>query len=490
MDRRPDELLIEVWTLEPLEGEPETRIEVATGDLRTNLFRGVFSHPHAFGGQFTLALDRADTRGPGFENGGSLSGVAARWARPIGPGGLIASLRRFTPETDAQGFPTSLTRSDWSLQARWPLGSSLLLEGAYGRQSVEADPDDPAFGHVRPGRAAAHLRVGWDAPGAWLRSALRWSEGEGLPSTVFEARGGFGRPGLFDADAGFTHERWDGRGASRGYARAVAGPFHGVSLFATLARGRRGVPFVPAHEDAARVRDSLNALADSLRALPGGDTLVTQIDTIPVLPSVDLTDRTSFRIGAAFAWRGVEVAGALVRIDPDTLHPVGLLLDPDGLVLPGAVRTGWEASVRLPLPIGFGFEGVYRSWDGDLPYLPERTWDAAFTYHGIFKESGNLEVWGRLGVTGHDPLLLPIPDPEAEVEPPPGGGDPSGESVIPPLERVPFYQDWFAFIEARIVTVRVFVRFENFVAKPNRDFPGRDLVRTRTLYGIRWTLRN
>ena len=59
------------------------------------------------------------------------------------------------------------------------------------------------------------------------------------------------------------------------------------------------------------------------------------------------------------------------------------------------------------------------------------------------------------------------------------------------LLRVPMYQDWFMQIQVRIVTVNVFVRWDNIMRKrDNLDFPNRNQPRSRTMYGIRWTMNN
>jgi hypothetical protein len=59
------------------------------------------------------------------------------------------------------------------------------------------------------------------------------------------------------------------------------------------------------------------------------------------------------------------------------------------------------------------------------------------------------------------------------------------------LASVPFYQNWYVRMEARIVTVRLFIGWENFTIRRNlQDFPGQRLPITRAVYGIRWTMWN
>jgi hypothetical protein len=61
----------------------------------------------------------------------------------------------------------------------------------------------------------------------------------------------------------------------------------------------------------------------------------------------------------------------------------------------------------------------------------------------------------------------------------------------PVLTTVPEYKEWYVMLQVRIVSVRIFVRFENLGTKrDNFDFPGRIQPATRSMYGIRWVLLN
>ena len=59
------------------------------------------------------------------------------------------------------------------------------------------------------------------------------------------------------------------------------------------------------------------------------------------------------------------------------------------------------------------------------------------------------------------------------------------------LTKVASLERWFAYMQVRIVTVNIFVRWENMRGKiDNYDFPNRKQPRFRTMYGIRWILKN
>ena len=67
------------------------------------------------------------------------------------------------------------------------------------------------------------------------------------------------------------------------------------------------------------------------------------------------------------------------------------------------------------------------------------------------------------------------------------GGDPT----VPDLVVVPFSEEWYTHIQVRIVTLNLFIRWENIRGKSdNVDFPDRQQPRFRTIYGIRWVMNN
>jgi hypothetical protein len=69
--------------------------------------------------------------------------------------------------------------------------------------------------------------------------------------------------------------------------------------------------------------------------------------------------------------------------------------------------------------------------------------------------------------------------------------EPGGDPAVPDLVSVRLSEEWYTYIQVRIVTLSFFIRWENVRGKSdNVDFPDRAQPRIRTLYGIKWTLRN
>ena len=464
VERQPGELRIELRTREPTGSDPATLVHMGTGDLGTNFLRGVFAHPNALGGALTLAFDRLETRGPGLEEGGSLNGFGLRYAISRGDrGGIVAEMRRAAPRTNVADLVAGLTRNDWNVRARWRLAEGLIGEGYWGASSLAGGPGEPVYGALDIGRTQLGLRTKYTVGNLWAEGAARRFSGHGVQGEDYEMAAGGVRASGASLDGSLRVERWAGQYARSWRARIETAPLWGLSLFASHEDGETGVPFVSEYEEYLR----------SLR--PGPPPPPVPIEK----PRPRFTNRTGIRAGGSFSWRDFHFSGAWLSMEADSLRPLRIALDPDGISVAGGERMGFEATARIPLPLrGFVLEAAVQAWDDDLAYLPRRLWDGALTYHGIFKESRNLEVWGGLGVTKRDPMPIGI----MEL-----GGDPT----VPDLVVVPVLEDWYTHIQVRIVTLNLFIRWENIRGKSdNVDFPNRQQPRYRAVYGVRWVMNN
>ena len=464
VERQPGELLIELKTREPTGSDPATLVHVGTGDLGTNFLRGVFVHPNAFRGAFTFAFDRLETRGPSLEEGGSLSGFALRYAISRGDrGGIVAEMKRFAPRTDVADLVTGLTRNDWNVRARWRLAEGLIGEGYWGASSLAGGPEEPVYGALDIRRTQLGLRTQYTVGNLWAQGAARRFSGHGVQGEDYEVAVGGAHASAGSLDGSLRVERWVGQYVMAWRARIETAPLKGFSLFASYDDGETGAPFVSEYEE----------YLQSQRVGP-------PLQPEPIeKPRPRFTSRTGIRAGGSFSWRGLHVSGAWLSMEADSLRPLGLALDSVAITVAGGERMGFEATARIPLPIpGFALDAAVQAWDDDLAYLPRRLWDGALTYHRIFKESQNLEVWGALGLTRRDPMPIGILEP---------GGDPT----VPNLVVVPLLEDWYTYVQVRIVTLNLFIRWENIRGKSdNIDFPDRQQPRYRALYGVRWTMNN
>ncbi len=489
------EIRIELESVLAEGGRPYSLIEAGTGDLNSNVLRGTFSHPRALGGVVALGIERLDTRGPRGEEPGVTQGAWIRYARPLfGSGILLADYASRSSDRGIIYSPEESSRADWSLRARWPLFSGLVGDLYFGSSSLKTD-EFGTFTFDTETRRQLGAILAYDSERIQASGHLRRLSGEGIPNTTadLQVQSNLGRFGGVSGE--LTWESWEERSVSRNRIRAWSAPVGGLSFFAEIGSGEWGFPYLPA----------LTPPAPDTATGDQGDT--TQGDSIQnVLPGPRFADQGGSRFGAQFRWKGISLAGAVLKAEADSLFVMGLPTDVAGATQAGGSRNGFEVSARIPLyPKGFALQGWWQKWDQaeeawttpadtteppelvpekDTPwrYLPRQSYQASLSFHNTFKESGNLEVWFDLGVRGRDPMAVPIPQEiewEEEEEP----------RMVPSM--VPFYQNWFVRVQIRIVTVRAYFLWENFtVRQQNQDYLGRILPATRSQYGVRWTLWN
>jgi hypothetical protein len=487
-------------------GRPYSLIQAGTGDLGSNVFRGTFSHPRAMGGVVAFTMERVDTRGPSGAEPGISQGAWIRYARPLTTRGalLLDFASRFTDRdfsfpSPSEGqedrfYPPKASRSDWSVRTRWSLFQGLVGDLYYGSSSLHTESPD-TFPFKPETRSQLGAILTYDSQ--WIRALGRVQRfsGEGIPGTTahLEVQGALGRFGGVAGET--TWESWEDKSVSRHRLRAWTAPVWGLSLFAETGSGDWGLPYLPAVKPVP---------PDSI--VEGGEE-PAPADSFPALiPGPRFSKHSGSRYGARFDWKGFSLAGALVKIEADSLFVLGLPTDRTGSTQAGGSRDGLEVSARIPLyPRGFALVGWWQKWDqaedvwttprdsaatpeplpeAKIPwrYLPRQSYQASLSFHDTFYPTGNLEVWFDLGVRGRDPMAVPFLE-EVEV------GEEEDPRMVPTM--VPFYQSWFVRLQVRIVTVRAYVEWENFtIRQRNQDFPGRILPATRSLYGVRWTLWN
>lgn len=362
---------------------------------------------------------------------------------------------------------SKLERTDWGVRARYDW-TDWLQAGAFlqrssigvGERGEIAEPDEPRVNRDARSQLGAHMAVrggSW-----WIEGEYRSQGGPGWPSGLQAIHGS----GTLDAIGGatFSAERqsWDRGDAAVSYdARLWTRSLLGFSLFGEIVKGSRGVSFyVP---------------PDPVEDPEGEQPAEPEEPEAPELPDVSLTERTGIRGGVRYEAGEFQVSAALLSIEADSLHPTGLPPDRDVTPTQGGSRSGFEFSANVPLRRlvgGLYLRGSAQFWgEGETwRYLPDRSYEARLSFHDVFYESENLELWVDAGVTGRDPMEVPWEGSQ---------------------ETVPFQQSWFGRLQVRVSSVRLFVRFDNFTVRDmNQDYPGRLTPRIRSMYGIRWTLWN
>lgn len=484
-------------------GEALARIAAGTGDIETNLFRGVFLNPNALGGALGVGIERIDTRGTGGDEQGTLQGVWLRYLRPVGPLTLSGELRTGTANVDATGLGyTESSRSTRTLRARAGEPGGLRGEVYWANTSLNMDEGAGFAGEAvrdaRLSRTQIGARGAWDREvgplSLWARGEARLFSGEGRSPLVgisdslvagVDPFDGAGRPDdRLDLDLGIEADRLGGASLRLGTdgwedaRRSVAGlrlwtaPLFGLSAFAELDRGERG-------------------WRPTFLRLPSDSVVADSVAQGFAQDPARFTDRELARVGARFALGPIDVSAAWLSTTTDSVLPLGTvdragLLARGGAAFAGDETTGFEVAGRLGVPLldGFAFVGSLQQWEEEGIYRPERIYRGGFEYANAFYETGNLGIRASLLVEGRDPMLVPVADPDF-VAPP------ETPDALPGPARVGFYQSWNAHLQIRIVTVRIFIRWENTFGRLGlEDIPGREMPGIRAMYGIRWTLRN
>ncbi|MFP3947335.1 MAG: TonB-dependent receptor plug domain-containing protein [Longimicrobiales bacterium] len=491
--RRGEGLEIHLRSLRADDPRPYSRIEAGTGDLETNLLEGVFFHPRALGGNAGVSLHRLDTQGPRRAEPGAATSVKLNYTYLRGERfGLRADLARSITDRGDLYEPRRVNRTDWSLLGRWSPGDQWVGELFWNRASVEADTTVAGVQSF-PFRASSRSQWGGRIVGAYgpvsTRITYRNLSGDGLPGQRLEARAAVEEHGWGGVAASWEWGDWSPGTTTTLRLQGWTEPLYGVSAFGSLDDFEHGVPALslalPADDSGGT--GGTGGSGDGTGGTAGA---AAGVDYLPAIPG--FSRGTSSRLGGRFQWRGLDLSGAGLRIDRSAIHPLGLSMDRGGIVVPGGERVGFEGTFRIPVPIldGLALEGSAQLWEEgfqEWPYFPRRTWKSGLSFHDTFFPTGNLEVWADAGVDGRDAMSVIVPR-EASADPPAPASDPFAAGD---LEMVPSYQSWYARLQIRVVTVRVFVRWENFTFRDtNRDFPGRTLPTTRVLYGIRWTLWN
>ncbi len=484
---------IDLYSLRSEDARAYSIIEVGTGDLQTNLFRGTFLLPGALGGTLSGSLERVDTEGDRREEPGALTGIWLRYSLNRGRNsGLEVELRNRSIKQDLFA-PREFSRRDVTVRGRVRVAEGVILSSHYTSSSTDGSGglaidtvtgDEIEVTGEGIGQLGADLSV--RRGNAWGRAGYRRLRGLGVPSSLIDLDVGVSQDRYGGIAAELQRQGWDGRSTRRVGLRGWTTDRLGPYAFFEIDDGSTGIPFVP--------------------LLGGGLVRVDSTGTVNIPGALRVQERTSSRFGAGIRWRGLEVEGARVRIEADSVHPLGLATDRGPFAVPGGVRSGVEVRARIPLLVmdNLEFRGSVVRWDDALgsatpdslnvaplsvdpwPYLPSFTYDARLHYRSTFLPTENFEMLVVLGIRERDPMTVftavdTLPAPPAEGQGP----------LAPPTNSVPFSQTWYARLELRIVSLRVFVEWENLTLRDaNQDFPDRVFPRSRAVYGVRWTLHN
>lgn len=473
--QRPGGVEVRLYRLAHADARPFSLVEAGTGDQDTNMLRGTVSLPRMFGGKGALAIERLDTRGR--DNPGAITGGWFRYSVHRGDrAGIRYEIRRMgTKRTVINDSPGSVNRNDWSLQGRFAPTEGLLAEGWVAGASVSTGDTTQVFPFTAESRRQYGMGLSGGRGPVWGRVTSRWNRGEGVADRELAAEFS-ALAGRWGGVSGRTwKETWDEREGTGHDVRVWATPIPYAAFFAERGSGSRSVPYLsPLPQEEPADTTGVMEDPDSMEVDPG--------------PTSRFTTRTATRFGARGFWRDHEISVARLSVEADSVWPTQLLFDRGGVVLPQPLRRGWEVTGRLPVrPRGLFLEAEVQLWepvDSATLYFPDHTYRASFSFHRVFRATGNFEMWADLGVHGRSEMYVPQPDEEAMLV------DDEGEEIRVP-STVPFYQNWYFRLQLRFLSLNIFATVENVSFRDNnQDVPGVLLPVTRGVYGVRWTFWN
>lgn len=464
LERSLGEVVIRLDGFEHGDGRTYSLVEAGTGDQGNNFFRGTFVDPVSLGGSAGVGLERTDARGARGDEPGSVTGSWVRYQlHRANTAGLAFDFRRMGSESASTLYTSPVTRTDWTVRGRAKVAEGVVVEAYGGKSTHKVGDEDARDAREGGSRSQVGVRADLTAGPAFADAAYRRLGGGDLPSDRLDLEAGLDQPALGGFAGELTRASWPGEATRAVRVRGWTRPVLGLSAFGSWESGRFGARTLP---------------------VQAPDTMAAATDTADPGPLFHVTDRTATRFGIQWAWRDLALSGALLKLESDSLLPLGIEPDRGQPALAGGKRSGWEIWGRLPTPFSpLRFEGSLQQWDQDWSYLPRRTYTAALVFHDTYLQSGNLEWWWTIGVRGHDRMTVrQVVGEEVDDE---------GNVLGPELASVPFYQNWYARIQLRIVSMRIFIAWENFsVRRSLQNYPDRLLPITRAVYGIRWTLWN
>jgi hypothetical protein len=184
-----------------------------------------------------------------------------------------------------------------------------------------------------------------------------------------------------------------------------------------------------------------------------------------------LPNGTAFRGEAAIRLLGAWFGGGVIRADRNAgLAPAAY----DTLFLPtsSGQMSAWTASIRGPLPAGFGIDAWVAKWSTATPYVPAYQSRSEINYSNNFIRRfprGDFE----LRVAG-------VYEYRSHVDFPLTGGDIRTE-VSPVLS---------ALLEIRIMRAVISYQQRNIMGYQYQIVPGFEMPRVLAIYGVRWDFWN
>ena len=439
VERRIGLIRIHIETLMPKDTRTYSRVEAGVSEPTGNMFRGILLAPKLFVGPLGVAIDRMDTDGLGRNEPGDQIGGWLKWTYIRGQSGLQVEYRRVSTDRDDEiPWASEHTRDDLIGRLRLNIRDGIVAELFGGRSTFESDTADlgeteDSIPKINEETLQYGARVSVSTPLVWARGSLRFRDNEALPSTQLDGAAGFRISETASVTAEVTQANWRDAGSAFWYSlTGQVRPFSLLRVFGEYTGGDRGAPFL------------------------FGD-------------SAFINEFSGFRVGGELNWRAFSVGAAALRAESDSSVGFGLPFDSAATAFGNFSANGFEVSgsVNLPFVRGLSATGHVTNWYKGFRgwYLPQRLVRAGLQLHTTPLPSGNLELYGRIEAVHRGEMVTPV-------------------DTIAPDNTID------AYVQIRIIDVRIFGRFEDIFGTGAVEVPGREMLGPRLFYGVKWNFWN
>jgi hypothetical protein len=442
IERRIGLIRIYIQTIAAADSRPHTRIEAGIGEPESNLFRGILLAPKLFFGPFGVAIDRMDTDGFNRREPADQFAGWIKWAYIRGKSGLQVQYRRNSTDRDDDiPWPAEHTRDDVIALLRINIHDGLVAELFGGRSTMEVDTvdlseEEDTIPKINESSTQFGGQVSFSTPLVWARGSVRFRNAEALPSMQFDGSAGVRIGAIASVSADVTQADWSEGGAATWYSlNAQVIPISLLRIFAEYTGGQRGAPYIYGINN----------------------------------PRAFISEQSGYRAGAEVTWRGIQVGAALLHTETDSSAVFGLPFDTTRERTFGSIDAdGWELTASVPLFLrGLTGYAMVTNWlSGSLGvYMPSRLYRAGAQIHISPLRSGNLEVYGRMEAVHRGTMFIP-------------------DATLPADNTID------AYVQIRIIDVRLFGRFEDIVGQNATEVTGRTILGPRIFYGVKWQFWN
>lgn len=465
IERTAGEVRVHLRTWRVDRTTPYSRVDVYTGDLETNVFRGWFGRRFGPGLGLQAAGQSGGVRSGARTGGGdgTILTYFGRFGRAWNRWSVDAAAMRLGVDRSAQG------RLD-DLRARPAEVSRHQL--AYAR-AAWGDPDAGPWVQLIGALQDYRLQSGqWRVPGdttvAFDSTRLRPVPLDSFPE----------RPRAFRAQ--WLATGGTSFGALRVSAAARMRVFEGRSRVAPQLRAEWARGFAAVSAFAERDADSVSRLDLTARLSPFGRVaFLGALSRQERADALGTLGTTALRLeaGARFG-RGFWASGGVLARDSAVLTTPALYDTTQGVVRDGDARGAFVA-LRGPVWKDVGADLWAVAWEDTAALLRPRLHTRSQLYvrtRWLSRfPSGSFGLFAAVTHEYREPLTAVLrPTLAAAAVPSP----------------TTFMRDWSTILEIRILTGTLFWQFRNVRGETYTQFPGFLLPRARNVYGIRWEFWN